>query len=163
MLKILKSIFIFIIYAYVGHKISAQSVTPKCVQTNFDPNQTLVTFYGDSLGDLIDNDFYGYFGWETYLTAHNPGINWKIQNTAVGGWTTRDVYDLIKDCSSSEANRKAYKTADNVAFEIGGNDYKDNLLLLMWMPWKLGAVDQRVTYNTHVIVRMLRNQNPFSL
>lgn len=150
--------FLFLAFVFVcSSSLIAQGLDPDCNRTNFDPERTLVTFYGDSLGDYIDQEGYGYFGWETYLTIQNPQINWKIQNLAAGGWTTRDVYNLISHCSRNEINRNAYKTADNVAIEIGGNDYRDNLALLMWMPWKLGAVDQRVTYNTRVLVRMLRN------
>ncbi len=127
-------------------------------QTDFDPNSTQITFYGDSLGDWIDFPFgYGYFGWEWYLSVHEPGIRWDIQNLAVGGNTTHSVYELIRECSASDIKRNNFRTADNVAIEIGGNDYKDNIAILYYMPWKFGDVDARVTHNTRVIVRALRN------
>jgi hypothetical protein len=72
--------------------------------------------------------------------------------------TTRSVWDLITSCSNSEIKRKNYRTAENIAIEIGGNDYVYNLATLYYMPWKFADVDQRITYNTRVIVRALRNE-----
>lgn len=156
-MKIFQSLFFCLIFSCYNQILLAEDFNPICNTINFDPDNTMITFYGDSLGDYVDEPGYGYFGWDTYLSIQNPNVNWKIQNLATGGWTTRNVHDRIKICSSTNANRGVFKTADNVAIEIGGNDYRDNIALLMWMPWKLGAVDQRVTYNTRVLVRMLRN------
>ncbi|MBM9546916.1 hypothetical protein JWG40_07800 [Leptospira sp. 201903074] len=64
--------------------IKTNDITNPC-QTDFDPNSTQITFYGDSLGDLVDAPLYGYFGWEWYLTVHEMGVRWDIQNLAVGG------------------------------------------------------------------------------
>ncbi|MCG9876291.1 MAG: hypothetical protein MH321_16055 [Leptospiraceae bacterium] len=64
-------------------------------QTDFDPNSTMITFYGDSLGDFVDlAGGYGYFGWEWYLTAHDPSLRWDIQNLAGSGSRTKMVYDF---------------------------------------------------------------------
>ncbi len=64
-------------------------------QTDFDPNSTLVTFYGDSLGELVSLPLYGYFGWEWYLTTQEPRVRWDVQNLARTGSRTQQVYDLI--------------------------------------------------------------------
>jgi hypothetical protein len=56
---------------------------PDSCQTDFDPNSTLITFYGDSLGELIRLPLYGYFGWEWYLTTQEPRVRWDVQNFAV--------------------------------------------------------------------------------
>lgn len=39
---------------------------------SFEPNKTFLTFYGDSLGDFVEEPLYGYFGWDKYLTMMNP-------------------------------------------------------------------------------------------
>jgi len=84
--------------------------------TDFDPNSTMITFYGDSLGDLIDfPGGYGYFGWDWYLSVHDTSVRWDIQNLAKNSNRTQQVYDLIKDCSADTARRKNFRTADNVA------------------------------------------------
>jgi hypothetical protein len=57
--------------------------SPSPCQTDFDPNSTLITFYGDSLGELIRLPLYGYFGWEWYLTTQEPRVRWDVQNFAV--------------------------------------------------------------------------------
>ncbi|PJZ47201.1 hypothetical protein EHQ30_04200 [Leptospira brenneri] len=41
---------------------------------SFEPNKTFLTFYGDSLGDFVDEPLYGYFGWDKYLTMMNFGV-----------------------------------------------------------------------------------------
>ncbi|MCE9500008.1 MAG: SGNH/GDSL hydrolase family protein [Leptospira sp.] len=127
-----------------------------CNTSEFDPNKTFLTFYGDSLGDQVDLGAYGYFGWEFYLITQKPEIDWNVQNLAVSGDTTNNTYDLIKFCTGPD-KRANFRTADNVAIEIGGNNYRDNSVMLTYMPWKMGDVEERVTYNTRAIIRMLRN------
>lgn len=124
-------------------------------QTDFDKNRTFLTIYGDSLGDFVDHPWYGFIGWENYLTIHRPEIEWDVQNLATAGHTTLGLYRLLKDCARSEATRAAFQTADNVAFEIGGNDYKDNALLFMYAPWRGNDIVNRVTFNQEIIMRML--------
>ncbi|MCZ8343407.1 MAG: SGNH/GDSL hydrolase family protein [Leptospira sp.] len=156
-------LIIFIYYStlaniYADRTLVKASDDPNPCKTDFDPNSTQITFYGDSLGDWIDFPFgYGYFGWEWYLSVHEPAVKWDIQNLAVGGNTTHEVYELIRKCSASDVTRNNFRTADNVALEIGGNDYMANIAVLYYMPWKFGDVDARVTHNTRVIVRALRN------
>jgi len=95
--------------------VIAESDKTNPCQTDFDPNSTLITFYGDSLGDFVDYPLYGYFGWEWYLSMHDTSVRWDIQNLAVASNRTQQVYDLIKDCSADTARRKNFRTADNVA------------------------------------------------
>jgi len=71
--------------------IKPDSKEPDACQTDFDPNSTMITFYGDSLGDLIDSPLYGYFGWDWYLTTREPHVRWDIQNLAVSGNRTKNV------------------------------------------------------------------------
>lgn len=54
----------------------------------FEPNKTFLTFYGDSLGDLINEFAYGYFSWDQYLTLMYPAVEWNVQNLAHSGDTT---------------------------------------------------------------------------
>lgn len=156
-------IYIFLFISIIASNLYADRTSvkplndPNSCQTDFDPNSTQITFYGDSLGDFVDSPLYGYFGWEWYLTIHNTGVRWDIQNLAVGGNRTEQVYNLIKNCSTTAQKRTNFKTADNIALEIGGNDYIDHIVMLYYMPWKFGDVDNRVTHNTRVIVRALRN------
>jgi lysophospholipase L1-like esterase len=156
-------IFFILIFPFLSVYSDRTSIKPNsddqpdACQTDFDPNSTLITFYGDSLGDFVDAPLYGYFGWEWYLTTQDPTVNWDIQNLAVGGNRTDGVYELISKCAGSEVKRNNFRTADRIALEIGGNDYIDNTLLLYYAPWKFPDVDARVTHNTRVIVRSLRN------
>ena len=78
------------LYADRTNVISERDPINPC-QTDFDPNSTMITFYGDSLGDLIDSPLYGYFGWEWYLTAHDTSVRWDIQNLAGSGSRTKNV------------------------------------------------------------------------
>jgi len=64
---------------------------PNPCQTDFDPNSTMITFYGDSLGDFVDYPLYGYFGWEWYLSMHDTSVRWDIQNLAVSGNRTKNI------------------------------------------------------------------------
>jgi hypothetical protein len=75
--------------------VTPASDKPDACQTDFDPNSTLVTFYGDSLGELVSLPLYGYFGWEWYLTTQEPRVRWDVQNLARTGSRTQQVYDLI--------------------------------------------------------------------
>lgn len=148
------SIIIFLLLQIHTYSIYGQSA--ECVSNPFNKDKTFLTFYGDSLGDLVDTPLYGYFGWDFYLSSQFPTIDWKVQNYAVGGYTTKEVYNHLTLCTNP-TNRSHYQTADNVAIEIGGNDYIKNVAMLVYMPWKYGAVDQRVTENTRILIRVLRN------
>ncbi|AYV57999.1 LIC10707 family hydrolase [Leptospira kmetyi] len=124
---------------------------------SFEPDKTFLTMYGDSLGDFVNEGLYGYFGWDKYLTLMNFGIAWNVQNLAIGGYTTENVYNFIRDCAYSYERRINFKTAPNVAFEIGGNDFWHNSIMLTFMPWKFSAVVGRVAFNTKSILYQLRN------
>ncbi|RHX89141.1 LIC10707 family hydrolase [Leptospira stimsonii] len=124
---------------------------------SFEPNKTFLTMYGDSLGDFVNEGAYGYFGWDKFLTLMNFGIEWNVQNLAIGGYTTNSVYNLITKCAESDVKRFNFKTAPNVAFEIGGNDFWHNSLMLTFMPWKFPSVVDRVIYNTKAILFQLRH------
>lgn len=78
------------LYADRTSVLPPNNETSPC-QTDFDPNSTQITFYGDSLGDLVDAPLYGYFGWEWYLTVNDANVRWDIQNLAVGGNRTRKL------------------------------------------------------------------------
>ncbi|MCG9876296.1 MAG: hypothetical protein MH321_16085 [Leptospiraceae bacterium] len=88
--------------------IKPDSKEPDACQTDFDPNETMITFYGDSLGDLIDSPLYGYFGWEWYLTAHDPSLRWDIQNLAGSGSRTKNV--ALRQKITSELISRAVTT-----------------------------------------------------
>ncbi|EKR62133.1 hypothetical protein LEP1GSC036_1881 [Leptospira weilii str. 2006001853] len=124
---------------------------------SFEPSKTFLTLYGDSLGDFVDEPAYGHFGWDKYLTLMNFGVEWNVQNLAIGGSTTENIYFFNRDCALTPERRINFKTAPNVAFEIGGNDFWHNALLLTVMPWKFGSVVERVAHNTKSILYQLRN------
>lgn len=132
------SLLLVFIIQINSYSIYGQSA--ECISNPFNKDKTFLTFYGDSLGDFVDAPLYGYFGWEFYLTTQYPNVNWKVQNFAVGGFTTENVYNHLRLCTNPQ-NRSFYQTADNVALEIGGNDYIQNVAMLVYMPWKYGAVD----------------------
>lgn len=153
---VFKKAIIITLFLLQTQTFSIYGQSAECVSNPFNKDKTFLTFYGDSLGDLVDTPLYGYFGWDFYLSSQYPNINWNIQNFAVGGFTTLEVYNHLRLCTNPQ-NRSYYQTADNVALEIGGNDYIQNVAMLVYMPWKYGAVDQRVTENTRILIRMLRN------
>lgn len=123
----------------------------------FDQDKTFLTFFGDSLGDFVNENFFGYLSWETYLFLQKPQIDWNVQNFAVAGWTTANVYQLIQDCSLSDVRRSNFKTSDNYVFEIGGNDYKANSLAFAIFPWKGQDFVQHTINNTELIIRAMRH------
>lgn len=157
--------FLLFFHSFSIFSDAANEPLQQCqTQNTFDDN-TNVTFYGDSLGANIEATGYGYFGWEFYLGVHKPSVNWKVQNLASaassstiipGGSSTYDIYQRLNNCGKP-LNRPYFKTADNIALEVGLSDYIQNVAVLMYMPWKVVDVDRRVTHNTRVLVRMLRN------
>ncbi|TGK20474.1 SGNH/GDSL hydrolase family protein [Leptospira stimsonii] len=133
-----------------------------------------VTFFGDSLGDFVDLFGYGIYGWSEYLNYHHPEVQWRIQNFAVGGWTTVDIYDAISRCLQIDV-RNSFLTSNHVAFEAGGNDVFFVSIPLAIMPWKLFSypnpfpdpnkpetaivkgIPEQVAENVRGIIRLLRH------
>lgn len=166
-----KIIFILFVLVSISPVYSDRGfIDEKNCVTDFNENKTILTLYGDSLGDFVDQPLYGVLGWETYLGMHRSSVEWDIQNFATAGATTRTVYDLLKRCAETfkdpndptadpETIRKNFKTADNVAFEIGGNDYMRNSLLFIYAPWRGPDIVNRVTNNQQIIMKMLKLRN----
>ncbi|MDI7230087.1 lipase [Leptospira santarosai] len=131
-------------------------------QTTPDPSnplyysKTTVTFFGDSRIDFANAIPKGYNPALYYLPAISNGnypgkefslglfygvssldfylgtdSSWNIQNFGHGGDDSAAMLGHLNTCLTN-AN---YKIAPNVAFEIGGNDYLQNLLMLVLMPW----------------------------
>ncbi|WP_241686936.1 LIC10707 family hydrolase [Leptospira stimsonii] len=119
-------------------------------------SKTTVTFYGDSRIDyanafpqgynvsyylpIISSGkypgklfspglFYGVSSLDFYLGTDS---SWNIQNFGHGGDNSDAMLGQITTCLTNKPN---YFIAPNVAFEIGGNDYLQNLLMLIYMPW----------------------------
>ncbi|MCB1194380.1 MAG: hypothetical protein KDK90_28365, partial [Leptospiraceae bacterium] len=128
-----------------------------------------VTFYGDSLGDLVDLPTHGLVGWDAYLSFYKPDTDWRIQNFAVIGWTTRTIYDKLKDCLFDKNIRANFRMSNTIAMEIGGNDMVNYSHILIFMPWKYwtytdpitneevkGVVDV-VLYNIKVLIYFFRH------
>lgn len=163
----MRQLFLFIISIHAD--TTEKSGFPSCPSNiNDNGSPAFITFYGDSLGDFVDLETHGIFGWDEYLKIHNPGVNWRVQNMAVAGWRTGDIIKLLGECVHSSA-RENFVTSNHVAFEIGGNDMVDWIPTLIFMPWKyfsypdpitgqyvVGAND-RIIQNTRVITRILRH------
>lgn len=120
-------------------------------------SKTTVTFFGDSRIDfanavpqdydaavfyapVLQNNnypgkkfslglFYGVSSLDFYLGTDS---SWNIQNFGHGGDNSDAMLGQITTCLTNKPN---YKIAPNVAFEIGGNDYLQNFLMLVLMPW----------------------------
>lgn len=119
-------------------------------------SKTTVTFFGDSRIDyanalpkdyiaaayyapVISNGnypgksfslglFYGVSSLDFYLGTDS---SWNIQNFGHGGDNTDAMLGQLTACLT----KPNYKIAPNVVFEIGGNDYLQNFLMLVLMPW----------------------------
>jgi hypothetical protein len=97
-----------------------------CVTTGFFDSNTSVTFLGDSRIDYVDKLAYGASSLDYYLATNGT---WNVQNFGVGGMDSYGLRDQLQICFKRDpdnpaiANYKDFKTAYNVAFEIGGNDY----------------------------------------
>ncbi|WP_210409595.1 LIC10707 family hydrolase [Leptospira levettii] len=142
------------------------------VQTQASPDpenplyysKTRVTFYGDSRIDFANavplgynpalyyaplvqsadypgrsfsmGLFYGMSSLDFYLGT-DP--SWNIQNFGHGGDSSLEMFNHLKQC----LGRPNYFIAPNVAFEIGGNDYLQNMLMIMLLPWNAEAYINR--------------------
>jgi hypothetical protein len=129
----------------------------------------LVTMFGDSLGDFVDSDIHGVFGWNNYLSAVRADIpDWRVQNLAQAGNRTVNLYKEIQGCTRP-IYRNDFKTSNHVAFEIGGNDAAAVSVVVRIMPWKVfsyydpitnqkvtGVIDQ-LRQNIKSIIRYLRH------
>lgn len=119
-------------------------------------SKTTVTFFGDSRIDfanavpkdynaaayyapILQNNnypgksfslglFYGVSSLDFYLGTDS---SWNIQNFGHGGDNSEAMLGQLTNCLP----KSTYKIAPNVAFEIGGNDYLQNFLMLVLMPW----------------------------
>ncbi|WP_232380743.1 LIC10707 family hydrolase [Leptospira ainlahdjerensis] len=119
-------------------------------------SKTTVTFFGDSRIDfanalpkgydaaiyyfpgLTNGDypgkkfslglFYGASSLDFYLGTDS---SWNIQNLGHGGDNSAGLLEYLKTCLTNTN----HIIAPNVAFEIGGNDYLNNFLMLVLMPW----------------------------
>ncbi|MBM9590376.1 lipase [Leptospira sp. 201903075] len=144
------------------------------MQTSPDPvnplyySKTRVTFFGDSRIDFANavpmginpalyyapvipsadypgvsfslGLFYGVSSLDFYLGT-DP--SWNIQNFGHGGDSSIEMLAHLKACLV----RPNYSIAPNVAFEIGGNDYLQNMLMIMLMPWNGDAYINRALNN----------------
>lgn len=72
---------------------SIPSQSPAFASNLFQKNKMILTFCIEPLGDLIESPWYGYFGLDFYVSTQYPNINWKVQNLAVGVFTTRSFYE----------------------------------------------------------------------
>jgi len=52
---------------------------------SFQPNKTFLTYYSDSLGDLINEFDNRYFSWDKYLTLMFQAVERNVQNLAHRG------------------------------------------------------------------------------
>ncbi|WP_016756081.1 LIC10707 family hydrolase [Leptospira santarosai] len=119
-------------------------------------SKTTVTFFGDSRIDYANAVPKGYNAAAYYLPSigngNYPGksfslglfygvssldfylgtdSSWNIQNFGHGGDNSDGMLGQLSTC----LKKPNYIIAPNVAFEIGGNDYLNNFLMLVLMPW----------------------------
>ncbi|WP_246838177.1 LIC10707 family hydrolase [Leptospira meyeri] len=152
------------------------------IQTSSDPanplyySKTRVTFYGDSRIDFANalplgvnpalyyapviqsadypgvsfslGLFYGMSSLDFYLGT-DP--SWNIQNFGHGGDSSIEMLAHLRAC----LGRPNYLIAPNVAFEIGGNDYLQNMLMIMLMPWNGDAYINRALNNIERSITLL--------
>ncbi len=113
---------------------------------------TSMTFFGDSLGEYVARPEYGHpRGWPAFLEATGDD-SWRLQNLAVGGWTTGDVYAYVLRC----AGDPNFVTASRYVLEIGTNDYLRNAPLAAFMPWKIPSIRRQALENRRSLIRLLQ-------
>lgn len=115
---------------------------------------TSLTFFGDSLGQYVARPEYGHpAGWPAFLETAEPGSGpWRLQNLAVGGWTTGDVYAYLLRCAGDER----FLTATRYVLEIGTNDYLRNAPLAAFMPWRIPSIRRQALENRRSLIRLLQ-------
>jgi hypothetical protein len=139
----------------------------------YDGN-TAVSFWGDSRLDLVDNTFYGNSSLDVYLEASG----WNVQNFGVSGRQSKGVNDEITECfkrendylsSTLDANGKwvgggdpikpyytNFITSKNVAFEIGGNDFVNNIVTIYILPPMMISYLDKASDEIYYTVKKLR-------
>ena len=109
----------------------------RCSTAGFYDSNTAVTFFGDSRIDLVDNLAYGAASLDHYLSTKGA---WNVQNFGVSSMDSYGLKAQIQTCfkrdsfNPAKANNPNFKTAYNVAFEIGGNDYVSQFPLFILNP-----------------------------
>ena len=123
-----------------------------CSTANLFNGQTAVSFWGDSRIDLVDSPIYGNSSLDVYFGVDG----WNVQNFGVSGRQSRGVNDEISECFKRETDYipytvdgtgkwtgggdpvlpyyKNFITSKNVAFEIGGNDFVQNAIIIHLFP-----------------------------
>lgn len=136
-------------------------------------SKTRVTFYGDSRVDLMNalpegtdpvaylipftngrypgfsfylGTFYGMASLDYYLGIDD--VSWNVQNFAKSGMNSEQLLTYLTNC----LDKPTHAIASNVAFEIGGNDYLQNLHFLIFMPWETENYVSRSMNNIEKIV-----------
>ena len=112
-----------------------------------------VSFLGDSLGEYVHNPLYGDArGWPAFLPGEVVG---ELQNLAVGGWTTADLYAYLLRCGGEEN----FRLAPRVVLEIGTNDLLANAMTAVFFPWKIPEIQERVLENRRSLLRLIRTMH----
>lgn len=139
-------------------------------------SKTRVTFFGDSRIDFANAVPQGYDPAFYYLpviqSADYPGRSfslglfygmssldfylgtdpsWNIQNFGKAGDSSFEMLNQLKKC----LGQPDYLIAPNVAFEIGGNDYLQNMLMLMLLPWSADAYINRALNHIEKSITLL--------
>ena len=132
---------------------------PPCSTTNFYDQNTAFTMFGDSRSDLVNSPIYGFASLDAYFRA----TDWNVQNFGESGLESEGLRNIIWTCFArdndpTKPKNPAFQTSYNIGFEIGGNDFLANYLLLMIVPTLISTRVPQARDNINSVIYLLQQR-----
>lgn len=99
--------------------------------------------------DFVDFPGYGMANMGFYLGSDD---SWDVQNFGLNGETSYGLFRYLASFGDDKTNldclnNDGHIIADNVAFHIGGNDYRDGWVYVLALPWEIPNYVNRALNN----------------
>lgn len=144
---------------------------------------TALSFWGDSRADWVASPMYGWASLDAYFGTNGE---WNVQNFGVAGRQSAGLMEEIRECFQRETRvysdpnnpnhpkpndpisytikdadvlkpfYQNFKVSNNVAFEIGGNDFVGNLVTLYILPTMMASYLDKAADNIYYTLKYLR-------
>lgn len=120
-------------------------------------NNTMVTFYGDSRMDFADHPGFGNASMDSFLGAD---ATWNVQNFGWAGKESGDVLAHLKACLplSGFTGTSNYWIANRIVYHQGGNDFINNIHVLVLAPWFYGTIKNKALNNMEKTISMFHRR-----